>query len=233
MKTSIIIPCYNEQDNIALLAEHFAPIAEDFPIELVLVDNGSSDNTRAEIARHAEAFPFITPAAVEENQGYGYGILAGLRAAGGDVLGWMHADLQSDPAVFCDMIRRAEGESGDFLYKGSRSNRPVSDTLFTVGMSLYESVYLGAGLWDINAQPTLLSRSFYERWSEPPYDFSLDLYVYYLAKAQKVPVSRFASPQAARLHGESSWNTGMAARVKLIRRVLRYSGELKKKVRGI
>lgn len=232
MKASIIIPCYNEEKNIAGLVERFKQFVkyENIPeLELVLVNNGSKDNTEYEILKFAADNSFIKLAKVEVNQGYGYGILTGLKTATGDWLGWMHADLQSNPDVFVKMFKCAYYEKGSFLYKGSRKNRPVSDTLFTLGMSCFESIYLGVGLLDINAQPTLLDRKYYECWKEPPYDFSLDLFVYYLAKRKKVEIKRFKSKQYQRENGVSSWNTGMQARIKLIKRVISYSRQMKRK----
>lgn len=232
MKYSIVIPCYNEEKNILELVKRFSHIQRGYNIELVLVDNGSSDETRKEIDLWAAQYNFITPCYVDVNQGYGYGILSGLAKASGECLGWMHADLQSDPSVFCAMMDSAMREKGNFLYKGSRKERPVLDTLFTIGMSFFETVLLHKGLWDINAQPTLLSREFYSMWKEPPYDFSLDLYVYYLAKLLKIKVSRFESVQHNRMHGKSTWNTGLKSRINMSRRVINYSKNVKKIIKN-
>ena len=49
-------------------------------------------------------------------------------------------------------------------------------------MSIFETILLRTFLYDINAQPTIFERSFYESWVNPPTDFSLDLYSFYLAK---------------------------------------------------
>lgn len=231
MKVSIIIPCYNEEKNIVEIVKKFRHLFEKYDIELILVDNGSKDGTRREIESIREKEANIKLVVVEENQGYGYGILSGLQAASGEILGWMHADLQSDPNVFCNMIEQAKNENIDFLYKGKRSNRPILDTFFTIGMSIFETIFLRKLLWDINAQPTLLSRGFYKEWKNAPYDFSLDLYVYYLAKVKQIKILRFKSVQYERLNGVSTWNTGMSARIKLIKRVFSYSKKMKKMIR--
>lgn len=232
MKYSIVIPCYNEETNISELVNRFLEIQVRYDIELVLVDNGSADGTRKEIDFFADKHSFITPCYVEVNQGYGFGILSGLETASGECLGWMHADLQSDPNVFCSMMDSAIHEKGNFLYKGSRKNRPVLDTIFTIGMSFFETMLLHKRLWDINAQPTMLNRDFYLMWKEPPHDFSLDLYVYYLAKILKVKISRFKSVQHNRLHGKSTWNTGLKSRINMSKRVIDYSINVKKIIKN-
>ncbi len=82
-KTSIIVPCYNEKENIRMLAARFARLKSKYQIELILVDNGSDDGTEEEIIKCAEKYSFILPEKVEVNQGYGYGILKGLQRASG------------------------------------------------------------------------------------------------------------------------------------------------------
>ena len=61
-------------------------------------------------------------------------------------------------------------------------------------------------LWDINAQPTLFPASFFAGWTDPPKDFSLDLYAYHRAVDQGLRVARFPVGFGARQHGVSSWN---------------------------
>ena len=99
-------------------------------------------------------------------------------------------------------------------------------------MSVFESLYLGKRLWDINAQPTLIHRSFYVQLVNLPYDFSLDLYVYYMARRLKLQVTRVPVIQRNREEGVSSWNNGIKARLKFIKRTIDYSIKLKKEIKG-
>lgn len=230
MKVSIIVPCYNEANNIERLVETFIKLKNEYKtdIELILVNNGSQDNTRDKILFFMGKYNCVRLVNVEVNKGYGYGILSGLKYAEGEYLGWIHADLQADPKVIFEMIESASREKKDFLYKGLRSNRPLTDVTCTVFMAMFESVYLRTMLWDINAQPTLMSRHFFSLLKDFPYDFSFDLFVYYMAKKCNVRIKRFKSIQYKRYSGVSSWNSGLVSRVKLIKKVLRYSVQLKK-----
>lgn len=232
MLFSIVIPCYNEEKNIPLILEKFkeAAGARD-DIEVLLVNNGSSDGSAEVIKNLLPQYPFARCETVEVNKGYGFGILRGLEAAKGDFLGWTHADMQTDPA---DVIKAAdiilENGCGENLYvKGNRKKRGFSDTFFTVGMSVFETLYLGKKLWDINAQPNMFSRSFYEKWDSPPYDFALDLYALYLAKKSGCRIIRFPVIFPKRIYGESKWNTGFKSKVKFIKRTVDFSVKLKKK----
>ena len=120
---------------------------------------------------------------------------------------------------------------GDGVYvKGQRIGRPIADNFFTIGMSIFETCLLGMRLWDINAQPNIFSRNFFESWNNPPYDFSLDLYVYFMARQQGLSVCRFPVNFGERAYGISNWNINWTSKVKFIRRTVEYSFELKKRL---
>ena len=231
MRLSIIVPCYNEAENIPKLLAAYSEVITCNDLEIILVNNGSTDETAqvlTQLLPHYESF--LKVVTVPVNQGYGFGILEGLRAATGEFIGWTHGDLQTPPR---DVIRALsiieENGSRPTLYvKGNRTGRPLFDEFFTIGMSIFESLYLGTKLSDINAQPNIFHKSFFARWDNPPHDFSLDLYVFYLARKQELEIIRFTVPFLKRQHGSSKWNTGILAKWKFIKRTIKFSVELKK-----
>ena len=234
MKYSVVVPCYNEEGNINALVEEFCwvrNVRQENDFELILVNNGSKDNTEREIDDNVNKYDFIKKVNVVNNQGYGYGILQGMAACEGEYIGWIHADLQFSPRLFADLFKRVEQTKREkktkVYFKGLRRNRPLIDRFFTFGMSCFETLYLKTKLWDINAQPTLMSRSLYDSAKNPPYGFSLDLYFYYTASKLNYAIERFDSPQKEREVGNSSWNTGMSARFKLIKRNIQDSKKMK------
>jgi glycosyltransferase involved in cell wall biosynthesis len=188
MKLSIIIPCYNEADNIPLLLESYSVAITRDDIEVVLVNNGSTDCTTNVLEKMLVKYKnFLSVVNVPINEGYGHGILSGLKSAKGTFIGWSHGDMQTPPK---DVIRALSliednGNESNLYIKGKRVDRPLIDQFFTSGMSLFETVYLGIPLSDINAQPNVFHRSFFNTWKNPPKDFALDLYVLYLAKKTK------------------------------------------------
>lgn len=233
-KLSVVVPCYNEEKNIPLLLNRFKEaIGNREDIILIVVDNGSTDNSSAVINDLLPNYNFAKLCKVEVNEGYGFGILSGLQIAESDFLGWTHADLQTDPldVVKAFDIIASQHYNPNIFLKGNRRGRPFSDSFFTFGMSMFESMYLGVGLNDINAQPNIFHRSFYEKWNNPPKDFSLDLYVYYTAIVSHCKVQRFPVVFPERIHGESKWNTGFKSKIKFIKRTLKFSKELKKRLR--
>jgi glycosyltransferase involved in cell wall biosynthesis len=231
MRLSLVIPCYNEAASLPQLVARLRETFRRDDVEAILVDNGSSDATARLLPELLAGQSRIRMHRVERNQGYGYGILSGLGVARGAIAGWTHADLQTDPA---DALRGLElfpeSQPPALFVKGLRHGRPLADVAFTVGMSLFESALLRRRLWDINAQPTLFPRAFFDSWRSPPHDFALDLYAYYQAKRQALPVQRFPVHFGARAHGRSHWNVSLSAKARFIRRTMAYSLRLRREL---
>jgi hypothetical protein len=246
VRLSLVIPCYNEARSLPQLVRRAERVVAAGGVEVVLVDNGSTDDSPAVLRELLAGRPGLRSVRVEVNQGYGHGILTGLRAAAGapgradaasvpQILGWTHADLQSDPldalrglALFEDLQSREGADPERLFVKGRRYGRPLADTAFTVGMSAFETALLRRPLWDINAQPTLFPASFFAGWTDPPTDFSLDLYAYHRAVDAGLRVARFPVSFGARQHGVSSWNVDWRAKARFIRRTAGYSLALRR-----
>lgn len=230
MRFSLVIPCYNEAANLPLLLERCKELAVRSDVEVVLVDNGSTDSTAEVLQNLLPKYPGCRSIRVEKNQGYGFGIVSGLRAAEGQILGWTHADMQTDPQDVLLGLGLFEKHGDDIFVKGRRYGRPFMDVVFTVGMSVFETLLLARPMWDINAQPTMFPRSFFDDWETPPEDFSLDLFTYYQAQSSGLKVYRFPVRFGERAHGVSHWNVNWAAKWKFIRRTIDFSLQLKKKI---
>jgi glycosyltransferase involved in cell wall biosynthesis len=233
LQLSIIIPCYNEKKNIPLILERFKNVINRKDIEVILVDNGSNDNSSEVLNELIPKYSFAKTVKVEVNKGYGFGILSGLKTASGEYIGWTHADMQTDPydPIKALEIIEKKGCPKNIYIKGKRKGRSFFDLFFTMGMSFFETVYLKKRLWDINAQPNIFHSSFYRGWGNPPHDFSLDLYALYQAKINNLEITRFEVLFPKRLHGQSSWNTGLKAKWKFIKRTADFSKKLKKELK--
>ncbi len=233
-KLSIIIPCYNESKNIPLILEKFQQVIGQHDIEVILVDNGSVDDSALVLKQLLPDYVFAKSVKVEKNQGYGFGILTGLHAASGEFLGWTHADMQADPydviRAYC-LLQEKNFDQNLFI-KGCRKGRSLFDQFFTLGMSGFEWFYLRMFLWDINGQPTIFHKSFFATWQHAPHDFSLDLYAYYTAKKLALVIVRFDVFFAKRLYGTAS-NESFHAKWRLTQRTLSFSKQLKKGLNNI
>src|ERR1700675_545566 len=96
-------------------------------IEIILVDNGSTDASPLLLSDLLPEYPGCRGIRVERNQGYGFGILAGLLAAKGEVLGWTHADLQTDPNDAMRGLALFDEWGLSTFVKGKRYGRPLAD----------------------------------------------------------------------------------------------------------
>jgi putative flippase GtrA len=241
IRLSLVIPCYNEVRNLPLLVQRLQATFLSDDAEVILVDNGSTDGSAAVLNQLLAGQTRIRSVRVEHNRGYGFGILSGLRAARGRILGWTHADMQTDPAdalrglalfdeASSDAATAASTGAADaatLFVKGRRRGRPAADVAFTVGMSLFETVLMGRRMWDINAQPTLFPREFFERWQQPPHDFALDLYAYYESTRHGLRVRRIPVHFGERAHGSSHWNVNWRAKLRFIKRTVDFSLRLR------
>lgn len=222
MKLSIVLPCYNEADNLPILVEGYRAVWEDLPAELILVDNGSTDHTRKVL--ESVTAPFVRSVRVPVNRGYGHGIHTGLLAAKGEVVGYSHADMQCPPG---DLFRAyhalaARPDLARAIVKGQRAPRPWQDEMVTGGMGFIASTVLGLPLADINAQPKVFHASLRDRLTSPPDGFEYDLYVLHTALTSGLALETIPVTFGERAHGESKWKFSLFSRWRTIVRVLRY-----------
>lgn len=107
MLLSIVIPCYNEEENIRPFYEK---VKETLPAllphaELLFIDDGSTDKTLEEIQKLGKEVPEVVRAvSFTRNFGKEAGILAGLENAKGDYVAIIDADLQQNPSYIADML---------------------------------------------------------------------------------------------------------------------------------
>jgi glycosyltransferase involved in cell wall biosynthesis len=236
IKLSVIIPCYNEASAIKLLIDKCRNANNNRKdIEFILVDNGSTDTTSViikELLINQDLF-FIKLVTVKNNIGYGNGIIQGLKAASGEILSFTHADLQCDPKDAVLAYDQYKDKLGNNLcvVKGRRTNRGVFDNFFTWAMSVFSSWTLGVQLSDVNAQPKMFHRQFYESLHNPPLDFSLDLFILYSARKKNIPIIDFPVLFSKRHSGVAKGGGSLKGKWKLIKRTYRYIIQLRTEVK--
>jgi dolichol-phosphate mannosyltransferase len=228
-KLSIVIPCYNEAENIPTLVQKLEAV-NDTDIEFILVDNGSTDKTTAVLSKELDnKSSLIKSMHIEQNIGYGHGIMTGVKETKGDVIAWTHADLQTDPIdvvnAYSTFIKKPHYEK--YVLKGQRVGRNIFDEFFTFGMGVLSSLLMREKLSDINAQPKMFHRSFLEKLAYPPDDFSLDLYLLYQARINGYEILEYPVFFSKRIHGEAKGGGTLKGKWKLIKRTWVYMNELK------
>ncbi|MDO8634255.1 MAG: glycosyltransferase family 2 protein [archaeon] len=227
---SVVVPCYNEEKNLPLIAEAFSKEVGEKNFELVLVNNGSTDGSAEVLKALGKKFSFIRTMTLEKNTGYGFGVWSGLKNASGEFLAWTHADMQTPPRDVMKGFEIMQGSDNQKMVfvKGKRLKRKIVDGFLAFCMSVFCRLTLGKWLDDINAQPNVFHRSFLEKMASPPTDFSFDLYAFYIAKKNGFKIKRFGVEFLERIHGKSSWNTGIKGKLKLIKRTIDFTLKLRR-----
>jgi len=177
MRLSIVIPAYNEGHHLdAVVRRLHAAIRRAEPdSEIVIVNNGSSDNTEDVARGIAASLPGVRLERVSRNEGYGNGILRGLAAARGEVLGWAHADEQANPEDIVRVYRMLNEGSFD-LCKAVRVERHESfwRRVQSVAYNMLFRRMFNVPYRDINGTPKLLTRALYERINLDSKDWYID-----------------------------------------------------------
>ncbi len=114
---SVVVPLYNEEENIAPLFDAVAEALKDHSYELVLVDDGSSDATVATVHQVMQQHPTMRVQLLEFQRNYGQtsAMAAGIDAARGDYIATMDGDLQNDPLDIPIMLNMLHEKQVDIV----------------------------------------------------------------------------------------------------------------------
>ena len=148
---SIVLPAYNEEQNIANTAEVLKNCLESAGIdyELVFISDGSKDDTFKEILKAAEADPRIKGAEFSRNFGKEAGIFAGLELTTGDAVIVMDCDLQHPPQVIPEMWEK--WQNGAEIVEGIKKSRGEERLGYKLSAGLFYKIMSKLIKMDMNA----------------------------------------------------------------------------------
>lgn len=111
-KLSVIVPAYREEQNISLLYKAlkkiFSQLSEKYTYELILINDGSSDNTWGEILQLTQKDSQVKGINLSRNFGHQLALTAGYMEAKGDIIVSMDADMQDPPILILEMVKQWE-----------------------------------------------------------------------------------------------------------------------------
>ena len=138
MQFSIVIPVFNEGEviskNLGVIIDSL-PQCHDEEFEIIMVDDGSSDDTITEIQRMCEQKTFIKCVSFTRNFGKEAAMLAGLRYALGEAVIVMDSDLQHPPSLIGEMLEI--WERGDKVVHGCKKTRGSESFLYKYSSTLF------------------------------------------------------------------------------------------------
>jgi glycosyltransferase involved in cell wall biosynthesis len=212
-RLSIVVPLYNERDNIVPLVEATrAALVLEPSWEIVLVDDGSTDDTAEEIRRIAQRDPRVRLVRLARNYGQTIALQAGFNESHGRVVVSMDGDLQNDPADIPRLVRTLEEEDYDLVAGYRKERRESMRRRFP---SIVGNFFARA-LTGVNIRDTGCTLRAYRR--ELLHDFVLysDLHRFIPAVAVSLRGARITEipvRHQARLHGTSKYGISRAPRV--------------------
>lgn len=141
---SIVIPLYNEEENLPILQREIRDALAGLDYELILVDDGSTDGT----VKAVSPSPEVRLLQFVKNAGQSAAMLAGMRAAAGRVIVLLDGDLQNDPRDIPLLL--AKIERGADLVCGYRAKRKdtVVKKLTSRIANFVRSRFVGDGVKD-------------------------------------------------------------------------------------
>ncbi|MFW5703686.1 MAG: glycosyltransferase family 2 protein [Patescibacteria group bacterium] len=124
---SVVIPVYNEENNIDPLLDRLLPVIKSYSYEVLFINDGSTDLTEERIRKHCKQNEDIKLISFNRNFGHQNALTAGYAHAQGDAVVSIDADLQDPPEVISQMIE--QWQKGAKIVYAKRAKRE-NDTLF-------------------------------------------------------------------------------------------------------
>jgi glycosyltransferase involved in cell wall biosynthesis len=153
MQVSVVVPIYNEEENLGELVERIGGALERSgrSFELILVDDGSRDRSAAVLAGLAAARPWLRPLYLSRNYGQSTALQAGFDAAQGEIIVTLDGDLQNDPDDIPPLLDMLEARPDVDVISGwrkERQDRALSRKLPSVMANALVSRVTGVKLHD-------------------------------------------------------------------------------------
>lgn len=202
-RISVILPCSNEEKNVPLIASRLETVLKNYDYEILFVNDGSRDNTLAEIKKLAKKNKRIKYISFARNFMHQNALRAGLKYATGDAVICMDADLQQPPELLPDMIKHWK-EGYDIVYTLRRSSGKESFFKNFTSKFFYFLInkISNIGIEDGAADFRLMDRVVVDALNE--YD---EVYIFYRGIISSMGFKKIAIPYtvAPRLHGKSQY----------------------------
>lgn len=174
---SITIPFYNEEKTVGILTNILIDKFKKNHInyELILVNNGSNDKTPKIIDDLARKYSEVKAVHIKINQGYGFGILQGLKVSKGDYIGFIDGDLEVLPFDVIKVYNKIRKDDADICkgiknIRGSTGLRNLFSYFYDIIFCLFYFKYIK----QINAKPKIMRKKCFNKMKLESKDWFID-----------------------------------------------------------
>ena len=198
---SVVIPLYNEEENVGDLTQELLKALSGIDYEIIYVDDGSTDGTVSKIERR----PDIRVLEFEKNMGQSAAMHAGVNAARGEVVVLLDGDLQNDPADIPKLL--AEIDRGADLvcgYRAKRKDNPAKRISSLIANAV-RSRFTGDGVRDTGCTLKAMRREC--RGALVPFR-GMHRFIPALIKGAGYKIVEIPVNHRPRVHGESKYKFG-------------------------
>ncbi len=203
---SLVIPFFNEEGNIENVYKKIKQALDgNLSYQLVMVDNGSSDNT-ARILKHlSKDDRRIKIVTVKKNIGYGFGIVSGLNSADGEIIGWTDGDDTINPNSYFSLYRKMKEEGCDAglserTDRGQTTYRKIASFWYN---TLLFIMYM-KNFRDVNAKPKMIKKTAYSTFNLKSKDWFVDTEFFINVYKKKLKICRILTVAGERKKGKST-----------------------------
>ncbi len=206
MKTlvSVVVPVYNEEENVPLLAERIHDTFRglpDYDYEALFVNDGSTDGTRAAIDTAHAVDERVRPVHLVANRGQSAAVVAGMRHARGEYILTLDGDLQNDPCDFPKMLELLKTHDCVCGYRAKRNDNWVRKMSSKIGNGAREAI-LKDGIRDAGCG----SKGFRRRCIEHIVPFNgAHRYIAVMMRAAGMTIAECEVTHHPRVHGVSKY----------------------------
>jgi glycosyltransferase involved in cell wall biosynthesis len=219
---SLVLLFYNEEGNIVSVVEGVRDALDKagYNFQLILVNNGSSDNTPELIDELTLSDGRLKSVTVEVNRGYGWGVISGLNSADGEWIGYMDGDGQISPASLLRVMRWIDSDYD--MIKARRAlrldgfvRRWISN-IYVMSFCLLFNV----PFYDVNAKPRIFKRSWLDFLQLKSTDWFIDAEM--IAKAGKLDLRIKEIPVVFRERDAGKSSVNFRAILQFIKNIFTY-----------
>jgi dolichol-phosphate mannosyltransferase len=207
---TIVVPAWNEADNLRRYSSELLPVLErlQMPYEVVIVDDGSTDDTR----RIAEAMgPAVRVVSHEQNRGLGAAIRTGFAAARGELVVTLDADLTFSPLLIGQLLERFQRGDVDVVtgspkLAGYGEDIPSYRIVISRVATLVYSTILGTWVTAVSPIFRLYRRDDLNELDLKSVGFDINAEILFALLKKGKRLAEIPAPLTQRIHGQSRLN---------------------------